>query len=96
MTADILTRLDDKAMRFLLSLHDGKPDLEAIGLPQAADMPAVRWKILNLEKLKAQNPKNHAKHRREIEGLRSIWLGSIPRSTSSNRVFSAIMQPQRH
>ncbi len=71
MTADLLTRLDDKAMRFLLSLHDGKPDFEAIGLPQAADLPAVRWKILNLEKLKAQNPEKHSEQRREIEGLRS-------------------------
>lgn len=71
MTADLFGRLDDNAMRFLLSLHDGKPDFEAIGLPQAADLPAVRWKIINLEKLKAQNPEKHAEQRREIEGLRS-------------------------
>jgi predicted nucleotidyltransferase component of viral defense system len=71
MTADLLARLDDNAMRFLLSLHDGEPDFEAIGLPQAADLPAVRWKVLNLEKLKAQNPEKHAEQRREIEGLRS-------------------------
>ena len=71
MTADLLARLDDNALRFLLSLHDGEPDFEAIGLPQAADLPAVRWKVLNLEKLKAQNPEKHAEQRREIEGLRS-------------------------
>ncbi len=71
LTTDLLARLDDDAMRFLLSLHDGKPDFEAIGLPQAADLPAVRWKMLNLEKLKAQNPEKHAEQRREIEGLRS-------------------------
>jgi hypothetical protein len=71
MTADLLARLDDNAMHFLLSLHDGEPDFEAIGLPQAADLPAVRWKVLNLEKLKAQNPEKHAEQRREIEGLRS-------------------------
>lgn len=69
MTADLLERLDDNAMRFLLSLHDGEPDFEAIGLPQGTDLPAVRWKILNLEKLKAQNPEKHAEQRREIEGL---------------------------
>ena len=71
MTADILAKLDDNAMRFLLSLHDGEPDFEAIGLPQAADLPAVRWKVLNLEKLRAQNPEKHAEQRREIEGLQS-------------------------
>ncbi|MGV1964182.1 hypothetical protein [Agrobacterium sp. 22-222-1] len=58
-------------MRFLLSLHDGEPDFEVIGLPQAAMLPAVRWKILNLEKLKAQNREKHAEQRRVIEGLRS-------------------------
>ncbi|MDI7865296.1 hypothetical protein MRS76_25715 [Rhizobiaceae bacterium n13] len=70
MTEDLLVRLDDKAMRFLLSLHDGEPDFDAIGLPQAAELPAVRWKLLNLEKLRSQNPDKHAEHRLEIEGLR--------------------------
>lgn len=71
LTTDLLAQLDDDAMRFLLSLHDGKPDFEAIGLLEAADLPAVRWKVLNLEKLKAQNPEKHAEQRREIEALRS-------------------------
>lgn len=75
LTTDLLARLDDDAMGFLLSLHDGKPDFEAIGLPQAADLPAVRWKILNLEKLKVQNPEKHAEQRREIEGLRATTRG---------------------
>lgn len=70
MTDDLLARLDDNAMRFLLSLHDGQPDFEAIGLPQAAELPAVRWKILNLEKLKGHNPAKHAEQRREIEAIR--------------------------
>ncbi|MBD9628097.1 nucleotidyl transferase AbiEii/AbiGii toxin family protein [Ensifer sp. ENS06] len=69
MMEDLLSQLDDKAMRFLLSLHEGEPDFDAIGLPQAAKLPAVRWKILNLEKLKAQNPEKHAEQRRKIEGM---------------------------
>lgn len=71
MTTDILAKLDDKAMRFLLSLHDGEPDFAAIGLPQAAELPAVRWKLLNLQKLKEQNPTKHAEQRREIEEIAS-------------------------
>lgn len=70
LMTDIRARLDEKAMRFLLSLHNGEPDFEAIGLPQAADLPAVRWKLLNLQKLKEQNPAKHAEQRREIEGIR--------------------------
>jgi hypothetical protein len=69
MTADILAKLDDRAISFLLSLHDGEPDFEAIGLPKAAELPAVRWKLLNLQKLKDQNPAKHAEQRREIENI---------------------------
>jgi hypothetical protein len=66
---DLLARLDEKAMRILLTLHDGEPDFEAIGLPQAAALPAVRWKLLNLAKLKQQNPDKHTRQRREIENM---------------------------
>jgi predicted nucleotidyltransferase component of viral defense system len=66
LTSDLLARLDDKAMRFLLSLHDGEPDFEAIGLPHAANLPAVRWKILNLAKLREQNLEKHTEQRRAI------------------------------
>jgi predicted nucleotidyltransferase component of viral defense system len=66
LTSDLLARLDDKAMRFLLSLHDGDPDFEAIGLPQAASLPAVRWKLLNLAKLREQNPEKHSQQRQAI------------------------------
>ncbi|NHT78981.1 nucleotidyl transferase AbiEii/AbiGii toxin family protein [Rhizobiaceae bacterium CRRU44] len=69
LTDDLRTRLDDKAMRFLLSLHDTEPDFDAIGLPQAAALPAVRWKLLNLTKLKQQNPDKHAMQRGEIENM---------------------------
>lgn len=40
LTNDLRARLDDKAMRFLLTLHDTEPDFDAIGLPQAAALPA--------------------------------------------------------
>ncbi|WP_320201847.1 nucleotidyl transferase AbiEii/AbiGii toxin family protein (plasmid) [Agrobacterium sp. rho-13.3] len=69
LTDDLRTRLDDKAMRFLLTLHDTEPDFDAIGMPQAAALPAVRWKLLNLAKLKQQNPDKHAMQRGEIENM---------------------------
>ncbi|MBM7045716.1 nucleotidyl transferase AbiEii/AbiGii toxin family protein [Rhizobium lusitanum] len=69
LTGDLLARLDEKAMRFLLTLHDAEPDFEVIGLPQAAALPAVRWKLLNLAKLKQQNPDKHMLQRREIENM---------------------------
>lgn len=66
---DIAARLDDAAKCFILSLHDGAPDFDAIGLPQAAALPAIRWKLLNLAKLKANDPAKHTEQRRLLEEL---------------------------
>ncbi|KRA43226.1 nucleotidyl transferase AbiEii/AbiGii toxin family protein [Devosia sp. Root635] len=68
--ADLLSSLDEAAMKFLLTLHDGEPDFDAIGLPQAANLPAVKWKLQNLAKLKTANPTKHAELRELIERLR--------------------------
>ncbi|MCF8708526.1 nucleotidyl transferase AbiEii/AbiGii toxin family protein [Rhizorhapis sp. SPR117] len=69
LIADIRARLDASTHKFLTSLHDGEPDFDAIGLPQAAALPAVRWKLLNLRKLIAENPAKHAAQRAELEEL---------------------------
>lgn len=69
LIADIRNRLDDTTRQFLLSLHDGSPDFIAIGLPQAQTLPAVRWKLLNLKKLRAENPSKHEALRAELENL---------------------------
>lgn len=57
---DIRARIDGPAAEFLLSLHEAQPDFSLIGLPEAADLPAVRWKLINLRKLIAANPGKHA------------------------------------
>jgi hypothetical protein len=36
---------------FLLGFKRGAPDWTLLGIPGAADLPAVRWKQLNLDKL---------------------------------------------
>jgi hypothetical protein len=55
--------------RFLLSLHDGTPEFKAIYRPQAADLPAVKWKLLNLRKLMEQNAEKHASQRAALARL---------------------------
>ena len=67
--ADIGSRLKGDIAAFLLSLHDAEPDFGLIGLPEAVNLPAVRWKLVNLEKLKRENPHKHAVERDELEGL---------------------------
>ncbi|MGM0562495.1 MAG: nucleotidyl transferase AbiEii/AbiGii toxin family protein, partial [Pseudomonadota bacterium] len=67
--ADIRERLTGGIAAFLLSLHDTTPDFDLIGLPEAANLPAIRWKLMNLERLKRENPGKHAVQREALEGL---------------------------
>lgn len=66
---DIQRRLTGNISAFLLSLHDADPDFNLIGLPRAGQLPAVRWKLENLEKLKRSNPEKHAEQRDALEEL---------------------------
>lgn len=66
LLVDINVRLDEKIQKFLIGLHDGAPDFDVIGLPQAANLPAVRWKLLNLKKLIAEQPDKHAEQKAQL------------------------------
>ena len=74
LIGDIQSRLDGDVAEFLCTLQAGEPDFSLIDLPQAADLPAIKWKILNLQKLIADNPD---KHRVQTETLRAIIRSSI-------------------
>lgn len=69
LVQDVQGRLDGRALEFLLTLHDGDPDFGIIGLPQAVELPAVRWKLLNLRKLRESNQEKHAQQRAAIKSL---------------------------
>ncbi|WP_202802764.1 hypothetical protein [Halomonas smyrnensis] len=69
LIADIRSRLDEDTKRFLLTLHSGSPDFTAIDRPQAADLSAVRWKLINLKKLIEKNTEKHIAQREELEAL---------------------------
>ena len=66
---DISKRLTGNIAAFLLSLHDAIPDFDLIGLPEAANLPAIRWKLMNLERLKRDNSEKHAAQREELKRL---------------------------
>jgi Nucleotidyl transferase AbiEii toxin, Type IV TA system len=66
---DVQSRLNQNAAQFLLTLVDGAPDFEAIGLPSAAALPAVQWKLRNILKLRRINPEKHADQRTRLEKL---------------------------
>lgn len=48
---DIQSRMKGAAGDFLRSVHAGSPDFGLIGLPQAEALPAVQWKLINLQRL---------------------------------------------
>lgn len=66
---DVRFRLNHNAAQFLRTLVDGAPDFEAIGLPSAAALPAVQWKLRNILKLRGTNPEKHADQRKRLEKL---------------------------
>lgn len=58
--------LADRHRRFLLTLASGKPDWTLMTCRHLRDMPGIRWKLLNLEKLKNANSE---KFRQQFEDL---------------------------
>lgn len=51
LIADISGRMPQKHKDFLLGFKRGTPDWTLLGVAGAADLPAVRWKQINLDKL---------------------------------------------
>lgn len=49
--------LDEDERRFLLSLVSAEPDWSLLGIDHLGQLPALRWKLQNLVKLKENNPK---------------------------------------
>jgi hypothetical protein len=51
LIAEVVGKMPAEHRRFLLSFKTGEPDWDLLGVPWAAKLPAVRWKIDNLAKL---------------------------------------------
>jgi predicted nucleotidyltransferase component of viral defense system len=54
MIEAMVGRMPDPHRSFLLQFERGEPDWAAIGLPQATDLPAVKWRQQNLDGLSAE------------------------------------------
>jgi predicted nucleotidyltransferase component of viral defense system len=53
LIADIVRNMPSAHRRFLVSFERGQPEWSLLGLPAAAELPAVKWRQLNLNKLSA-------------------------------------------
>lgn len=62
-------RISDDEKKFLLSFESGEPDWSLFPIPVLKELPAVQWKLININKLKEQN---HKKHESKIDYLKSV------------------------
>ena len=62
-------RIFDDEKKFLLSFESGEPDWSLFPIPVLKELPAVQWKLININKLKEQNVK---KHESKIDYLKSV------------------------
>jgi predicted nucleotidyltransferase component of viral defense system len=51
LIADIVGKMPADHRRFLISFERGEPEWPLLGLPHASELPAVKWRQLNLDKL---------------------------------------------
>lgn len=52
--------------QFLLGLVTGQPNWHLLNCPHLAELPAVRWKLQNLARLKKSNPRKFAQQAEEL------------------------------
>jgi len=64
----ILASLNVDERRFLLSVKQGEPDWMLLPIPHLSELPALRWKLANIERLK-QSPR---KHQEAVGRLRDV------------------------
>lgn len=67
LVKDIHTGLSDPDRRFLLSFKSGEPDWSLFPHERLKDLPAVQWKLSNIQTLKSRNP---AKHAEQLKALK--------------------------
>lgn len=55
--------------RFLLSLVEAEPEWAALGLPHLGQLPGLRWKLQNLERLRQVGPRKFAEQKDTLTRL---------------------------
>ena len=68
LVSQLRSNLSAKDKEFILSGKNGAPAWELLGVAHAVTLPAVRWKLHNIEQL-MQNP---GKHEAALAKLRSV------------------------
>ena len=71
MVVEIRSRLDETSKLFLRSFHTLRPDWDLINSPTIRTLPAIRWKLMNLERLQTENPGKYQTMLQELDAALS-------------------------
>lgn len=71
LIAKIHSFLDETSKLFLRSFHALKPDWDLISSPNIRSLPAIRWKLMNLERLQTENPEKYRAMLQELDAALS-------------------------
>lgn len=63
---ELRSRLTDDHRQFLLGLVRGEPPWEVMRCRHLSELPAIRWKLQNLAKLKRSSPDKYERQAREL------------------------------
>ena len=69
LISKIRNELTEDERKFILSVKNKKPEWELLNIKGVEDMPAVKWKLINLNKMKPD------KHQQAYEKLEEYLLG---------------------
>ena len=71
LVAEIRYGLDETSKLFLRSFHTLRPDWDFISSPTIRRLPAIKWKLMNLERLQTENPEKYQAMLRELDAALS-------------------------
>lgn len=60
-------RLTDRQRRFLVSLTRAEPEWDLVECPHAGELPALRWKVANLQTFRQRRPEEFRRQLTELE-----------------------------
>ena len=66
LVATLITALTDDERRFLLSIKEGAPKWDLLGVEGAEKLPSIQWKLVNIRKMKSDH------HRKSVDRLKAI------------------------
>ena len=71
LISDMQHDLDEDERGFLLSLANAAPEWDRLNITHAVELPALRWKLKNIEQLARQNPKKFLAQVRSLDVILS-------------------------